>query len=212
MKNHLLKSLLGGLLALAAAPFAHALTFDITSDHATGGLGPAPFGTVTLLQNGTTVDVTVDLNAGYKFVLTGAADFMDFKFNAVGVTLADITIDQNAIFDNGNTLIKAAGTFDGDGTGLFGFGITGQGQKNGLDGGFDTNIVFHVANATIADLIAPNNLGMIFVADLYSSVTGNTGPADVSGPPSVPDGGSTIALLGCAMVGVDFLRRRMLKA
>jgi len=207
MKNHLLKSLLGAFLALAAAPFAHALTFDITSDHATGGLGTPPFGTVTVLQNGTTVDITVDLNAGYKFVLTGAADFMDFKFNATGVALADITIDQNATFDNGNTLVAQAGTFNGDGTGLFGFGITGTGQKNGLNGAFDTDIIFHVAKATIADLTAPNELGMIFVADLYSSTTGNTGPADVSVP--VPDGGSTIALLGCVMVGVDFLRRRI---
>jgi hypothetical protein len=41
-------------LMLASTP-AHALTFDLTSDHCTGGCAPAGtvFGTVTLTQNGT---------------------------------------------------------------------------------------------------------------------------------------------------------------
>jgi hypothetical protein len=196
----------GMLSLLMIAQNASAITYQITSDHATGGLGTAPFGTVELIQNGTTVDVTVSLTAGYSFVLTGSADFMDFKFNAIGVVLGDITIDQNATFNNGNTLAAATGAFNGDGTGTFGFGIYGVGQKNGGAGTFSTDIIFHVANATIADLTQPNSLGNIFVADLLSP-NGNTGPADVH----VPDSGSTLMLLGAALAGLGTLSKRFKK-
>ena len=209
MKTKLgLCALFAGAL-LAAAPSAQAISYDITSDHATGGLGTPPFGTVTLLQNGANVDITVDLAAGYSFILTGAADFQDFKFNGVGIALGDITVDQNAIYP----LVATTGAFNGDGTGEFDFGITGTGQPNGLAGGFNTDIVFHVANATIADLTVPNNLGNIFVVDLYSVATGNTGPADVTAPGTprnVPDGGATVMLLGVGLAALG-AGRRLLK-
>src|SRR5437867_13334326 len=66
--------LLSAGLLLASTP-AHAITFDLTSDHCTGGCGIPPFGTVMVAQNGASVDVTVDLAAGYSFVKTGSADF-----------------------------------------------------------------------------------------------------------------------------------------
>jgi len=188
---------------LAAAPSAQAITYQITSDHATGGLGTAPFGTVTLLQNGANVDVTVDLATGYSFVLTGAADFQDFKFNGTGVALGDITVNQNAPY----TLVAGTGAFNGSGTGNFAFGITGTGQPNGTAGAFTSDIIFHVANATIADLTAANSLGNIFVADLLAP-NGNTGPADVSETPGVPDGGATLALLGFGLAGLGWYSRR----
>jgi len=46
-----------------------------------------------------------------------------------------------------------------------------------------------MANATVADLTAPNNLGDIFVADIFSPQTGNTRPVDVIAgglPTSIP--------------------------
>jgi hypothetical protein len=196
-----------GALALASAAQANTVTYDITSDHATGGLGTAPFGTVTLTENGANLDVTVALNAGYSFVLTGAADFQDFKFNATGVAVSDITITQNAPGAVG-TLTASTGAYNGDGTGQFGFGIAGSTQQNGTAGAFNTDIKFEIANATIADLTQTNNLGILFVADLYSTSTGNTGPADVTpGTTTVPDGGSTLALLGSALVGFGSFRR-----
>jgi hypothetical protein len=199
-----------GALALASSAQATSITqavYPITSDHATGGLGTAPFGTVTLTEVGGNLDVSVVLNAGYSFVLTGAADFQDFKFNATGVAVSDITITQNAPY----TLVASTGTYNGDGTGLFGFGITGTGQGNGLAGTFNSPISFSIANATIADLTQPNNLGILFVADLYSSSTGNTGPADVTPSTSVPDGGATVTLLGAALVGLAGFRKTIKK-
>jgi len=100
---------------LATAPSAQAISFDFTSDHVTGGAGTPPFGTVTLTQVGTSVDVTVHLATGYSFVKTGSADFQNFKFNATGVTLSDITIIQN---HQPFVLLPATGAFNGDGPGI----------------------------------------------------------------------------------------------
>src|SRR5215475_15756950 len=66
---------------IAVAP-AHAVTFDLTSCHVTGGCGTQTvFGTVTLTQNGANVDFVVQLNGGNRFVQTGSADQQLFKFN-----------------------------------------------------------------------------------------------------------------------------------
>jgi hypothetical protein len=194
---------------LLAANSARATSFDLTSDHCTGGCGTPPFGDVTLLQNGTTVDITVHLNSPNFFVKTGSADFMAFKFNATGVTTGDITVDQNAP----KPLAAESGAFNGDGTGNFGFGIDCPTCGGGASDQFNSDIIFHVANATIADLTAPNNLGNVFVADIISSAefggTGNTGPVDATVPRNgVPDGGATAALLGLSLAGLAGLRAK----
>jgi hypothetical protein len=189
---------------MIAVPAAQAITFEFTSDHCTGGCGTPPFGTVTLTQNGTTVDVTVDLNTGYSFVKTGSADFQNFKFNGTGVAVGDITIDAHV-----PALVAATGTFNGDGTGDFTFGINCPSCQNGGAGSFSADILFHVANATIADLTAPNNLGNIFVADVLAP-NGNTGPIDVNH--AVPEPGSLLffgPLMALAwMVGVRRWKRQ----
>jgi hypothetical protein len=178
-----------GIGLLMAASSARADTFQFTSDHCTGGCGTPPFGTVTLLQNGTTVDVTVSLAAGFFWAKTGAADFMEFKFNGAP-SLASITVDQTF---PGQTLAAATGNFSGDGTGFFAFGIACTTCGNGNLSPLNQNIVFHVANTTLAQLENANSSGNIFVADVFSSQTGNTGPVDVSGTP-VPDATLLLAL------------------
>jgi hypothetical protein len=89
------------------------------------------------------------------------------------------------------------------------FGINCPTCGNGPTG-FGGAISFTVNNATIADLTAPNNLGNIFVADVLAP-NGNTGPVDVSNIPTFPttvpepDG---LALLGLALAGAGWIRRR----
>jgi hypothetical protein len=87
-----------GALALVAAAAAfpaasHAVVFNLDSDHCSDGCGPAGtiFGSVALTQNGTTVDVVVDLFNSFQFAKTGSVDFQAFKFNATGVVVDDIS-------------------------------------------------------------------------------------------------------------------------
>jgi hypothetical protein len=193
---------------LLAASSAQALVFNLTSDHCTGGCGTPPFGTVTVTANGTGgVDITVDLADGYSFAKTGSADDQAFKFNGAGVALADITVDQTV---SGRTLEAQAGAFNGDGTGDFDFGINCIDCGPGGSDTFTDNIVFHVANATIADLTQPNNLGNVFVADVLAP-NGNTGPVDATTPNSTPDSGSTALLLGLGLFGLGFVRMPLRK-
>jgi hypothetical protein len=163
---------------LVAATSAQAISFDLTSDHVTGGAGTPPFGTVTLTQNGTSVDFNVTLTAGYSFVLTGAADNQYFKFNAIGITTADITVTQNF---TGFTLSAATGAFNGDGTGDFTFGITSNNGSGGSPPHYLGPLLFSVANSTISDFTTANADGNIFVADILAP-NGNTGPVDASIP------------------------------
>src|SRR5262245_11623583 len=73
------------LLAASVVAFpsvSHAdITFDLTSDHCTGGCGTPPFGTVSVTQDGANVDIVVALASGIGWATTGAADFQLFKFN-----------------------------------------------------------------------------------------------------------------------------------
>jgi hypothetical protein len=151
---------------------------------------------VTLTQNGTSVDFVVDLANGppntVGWAQTGAGDFQLFKFNATGVVVGDISVTQTFASNN---LQANTGTFNGDGTGTFAFGISCTTCGNG-NLGITSNVVFSVANATIADFLAENDKNVIFVADVFSGQTGNTGPVDVS--PAVPEP-STLVLYGLGL-------------
>lgn len=193
-----------GLLAagLTSRP-AHAIEYELTIDHCTGGCGPAPYGSVTLTQDGGDVDVLVDLFDSNYFVKTGSVDFQAFKFNGTDITLADIVVDPHV-----PALQPATGNFNGDGTGDFSLGINCPSCGGGASSQFNTDISFRVLSATIADLTVPNSLGFVFVADIISGATGNTGPVAAGGTP-VPEPG-TLLLLGSGLVSVGaWSRRRM---
>jgi hypothetical protein len=193
---------------LLAASSARADVFDFTSDHCSGGCGDPPFGTVTLTQNGANVDITVSIAPNF-WAKTGSVDFLMFKFNdtADGITAANII---NESFDS-QTVNGVQGTFNGDGTGAFSFGIACTTCKNG-NSGLSDDLSFTVTGATLAGLEAANANGNIFVADIFSAQTGKTGPVDVNnGNPHVPDAGSTALLLGLSLFGLGFVRMPLRK-
>ncbi len=190
------------VLAPGRAQAGPIVVYDLVSDHCSGGCGTPPFGTVTLEQLATSVKVTVSIDdpgeSAAKFVKTGAGAGQDFLFNATGVTLADITVDPHT-----PTLAASSGLFHADGTGDWNFAIGCPGCKNGAAGGFSQDIVFYVANATIADLIVGNGT-YVFAADILGA-SGNTGPVAAR----VPDGGATLMLLGVSLVALGALRRKL---
>src|SRR5262245_49087069 len=168
----------GALTALAAVVLcaatpgvSHAIQFDLTNDFCTGGCGTMPAGTVTVTDNGAGgVDITVHLLQGNSFVKTGAGSGNAFLFNASGVVLTDITVDPHV-----PVLTAVSGSFGNGASGPFAFGITCASCNNGAGGAFSTDIVFHIANATIADVTALNSAGQNFAADILSGQNGNTG-------------------------------------
>jgi hypothetical protein len=190
---------------LVSAPNASAVDFQFTSDHCTGGCGTPPFGTVSVTQAGANVNFVVTLNAGYSFVKTGSADFMAFKFNGVGVAVGDIVVAAHV-----PVLAAATGALNGNGTGTFVFGIECPSCGNGASGAFSAPISFTVNNATIADVTQPNADGNIFVADVLAP-NGNTGPIDVSTPPTNVPEPTSLTLLGFGILSAGLAWRKRSK-
>ena len=194
-----------GLLAagLTSRP-AHAIEYELTIDHCTGGCGPAPYGSVTLTQDGGDVDVLVDLFDSNYFVKTGSVDFQAFKFNGTDITLADIVVDPHV-----PALQPATGNFNGEMQDLRPRHQLSLVLGAERPASSTRTSPSEFDSATIADLTVPNSLGFVFVADIISGATGNTGPVAAGGTP-VPEPGTLLLarLRGLVSVGA-WSRRRM---
>jgi hypothetical protein len=207
----------GFMLALGMSQPAHAATFLYTSCHVTGGCGDfidvgfgLGYGQVDLVANANgSVTVTSTLYDAYFYVATGAGDEQYFQFNGTNVAIGDITPSTTDLKANAGPFTHAGSTFA--------FGI-GPGATYSCPNpgtcAYTSSITFTVAGATITDLSTPNAAGERFVADVSfpAATTGGarrTGLIDVSGSAvSVPDGGSTMMLLGSALLGIGVLRRK----
>src|SRR5262245_5467752 len=184
-------------MSMAMTSVSHADTFTLTSCHISGstcngGSIPAPgFGTVTLLQSGTSVNFSVNLINGNRFVETGAGGGELFLFNdslpgstITGVTSSPTTPAGGLVGFTNLPPVMA----DGTGTWTASVECTVASDCNGATAPTMTTLNFTVTNATVAQLETANANGNIFAADILCGATqvqcgGLTGPVDaVPGP------------------------------
>ena len=212
MKRYILAATTVGaflfLLTLGAQhASANVVTFQLTSDHCTGGcLGTATSaGTITITDvSSGVVSVDVTLGSGFKFV-NGGFD-TGFGFNLNGDPTITFSGVSSGFTPNANP--ESAGSLHMDGTGFFEYGVNctgcGSGGSSPLAGPLDFTIT---GSGLSTSKFEQNANGQFFAVDIIGN--GNTGGVDAStGTNTVPDGGMTLTLLGGALVGLESLRRK----
>jgi spore coat protein U-like protein len=226
MRSAKLLSVLGlgvGLLGTTTVA-SNADTFTFTSCHISGsscegGSIPAPgFGSVTLTQAGTSVDFTVSLINGNRFVETGAGGGELFLFNdsIAGSTITTIATSPTTPA-GGLSGFTNLPPVQADGTGTFTASVecTVASDCNGGSAPTMNFLSFTVTNATVAQLETANANGNFFVGDILCGAAqtqcgGLTGPVDVS-PSAVPLPGA-LPLFATGLAGLGLLGWRRKKA
>lgn len=145
--------------------------------------GAGYYGTVDLAQNGTNVDVTVQLYVGanpsdpdLEFISTGSSNgnsHETFSFNDPSVTATSQV--TNVAFTPSETDTLLANVSQ-SGFGSFSIGIDCTSCGTGSSGypGDPTKLTFTVDNVNISSFQA-NSDGTLFAADVYDNLNGKTG-------------------------------------
>jgi hypothetical protein len=197
-------------LALAAAP-ASAAQFRLAIDGCTGSCGDAPFGTVSVLQDGAdTVKLTASLDSGNKFVSTGFPG--SFAFNIIGnpaIAVSNVTAGWSLLSTTaGNVKFSAFGNFD--------YALVCNVCGNGNSGPFAAPVSFDVTAAGLTpdrfqelSRVPPGTVQGFFVADILGG-NGNSGIVGANAVTSnAPEPDSFVLCgLGALMVIFGALRRR----
>jgi hypothetical protein len=160
------------------------------------GLGTGPFGTVLVNRtSSTTATITFTAAAGYLFVDGGS---VAVNVNANTWTIGNFTSNGEPVSD--------AGAGNEDGFGSFNQKVSMQDSSNGA-----SIISFVLTNTSGTWLTAANvlafNLQNWLVAAHIQIATGLTGFAAGPGGGTVPDGGTTVMLLGAALGALGMARR-----
>jgi hypothetical protein len=196
---------------------ADVATFNLTSDHCTGGClgGLSSLGTVTVNDAGGNLSFSINLTSSNSGIINTGFDG-SFAFNLNGnpvITYSAITATGGAGFSPvGGNPTGAQNLTQFDGFGSFEYAILRDQQGGGALPRV-TNVSFSIdaaANLTLASLqqTAFSGGSTFFVVDVISGVTGNTGLVDAGpGVSQVPLPGA-LPLFLTGLAGLVLVGRR----
>src|SRR5271165_250283 len=198
------------LFGIASVASAGTLTYTLNQDGCSSGCGTSPFGTVTLTQTGSNVNVTATLLNGDEFVRTGAGESLVFEVSGnPAITITNLT---SGFTNNGPASASTFGSFE--------YSIRCTGCGNGASSPLPGPLSFTAAltgggTLSISDFIA-NGSGHFFASDILgdNNKTGNVGS---SGPGVRGDGGGgssssapeppSLGLIGGSLLGLGLIGR-----
>jgi hypothetical protein len=176
---------------------ANAVNYTLGTSNSPGTLGTGPFGTVH-----------VDLTAGVATItFTAASGYLFVDGGSVAVNVNATTWNIGNFTSNGETVFNA-GSGNEDGFGSFNQKVSMQDSSNGA-----SSISFTLTNTSgtwlsAANVLAFNGNHWLVAAHIQiQNGTGNTGFAAGPYGGTVPDGGTTVMLLGAALGALGMARR-----
>jgi hypothetical protein len=192
------------LIAVACLGFQQAKAdsnlYTLSTSNSPGTLGSGPYGTVLVNESGNTAIITFTAAPGYLFVDGGSV--------AVNVNSTSFTVTN--INQVGGNPVSNSGPGQEDGFGIFNQTLSQQNSSNGT-----SSVSFTLTNTSgttwtsFADVLRLNDHNWLMAAHIQiQDGTGNTGFAAGGGNGGfVPDGGTTVMLLGMGLGALGMARR-----
>lgn len=184
--------------ALAVAPSAFAVScpagdtcLTLTTSNLTSN--PGPYGLVELSQNGSNVDVTIQMNAGFGVKLSGGDILVQTTATLTSTSIGNFSIGTPHLFQT-----------KGNQGGLGGFDYRETIQTNATQ---SSTFSFTISNVQVSQLTGFGiHLCVVAAQGNGCALTGFAATGSIP-PPPVPEPG-TLGLLGTGLVGIAGLVRR----